>query len=148
MGGHSGAIVLVEGLKSKSCVGLLNTPPKVIASAATEAVAGAFRVTRCFESMFAIYEPGGIPFPATAQYTCSRAVEERPRITGEPLLMLPDRVTGDGPASAAKMTWPLGNSAAGASSAPNGTDFGLGFARLLRVPAMSGPAAQVLVDGL
>src|ERR1700732_4455433 len=133
-------MVLVVGLKSKSCVGLLKMPPKVIESPPAVAVAGAFSVTWLVESTLTMYAPGGIPLPATDQYTCSSTVEERPVITGEPFVVFPATVTGDGPASAAKITCPFGNAAAGASSAPNGADLPVGFALLLSVPKMSGPA--------
>src|SRR5215467_5043924 len=52
------------------------------------------------------------------------------------------KVPDVGPASAAKITWPFGRTAAGASSAPNGEEIPF------NVPIMSGPAAQVFVEGL
>ena len=63
-------------------------------------------------------------------------------ITAEPAVMLPEEVNPAGPASAAKITCPLGRMAPGASSAPNGE------AIPFNVPLISGPAAQVFVEGV
>ncbi len=65
-----------------------------------------------------------------------------PVITAEPEVMFSEEVNPETPASAAKITWPLGKMAPGASSAPKGD--GIPFS----VPLMSGPAAQVFVAGL
>src|SRR6516225_10473029 len=140
----TGLRAFVPGSKSKSCVGLLNTPPQLMLSPVTVCVAGLLMVTREGESTLTMNAPPGTP-PAlslTLQNCCRMAVEGMPVITAEPAVMLPEEVNPAGPASAAKNTCPLGRMAPGASSAPNGE------AIPFSVPLMSGPAAQVFVEGV
>src|SRR5215469_1793046 len=135
-------ILLFRGSKSNSSVGKLKMPPQLIASPLFVAVALLLIVTWLGESTLTIYEPPGISFPVTGQKTCRMAVEGMPVITGEPAVMLPEEVNPEAPASAAKMTWPLGKMAAGPSSDPKGE--GIPFS----VPVVSGPASHVFVSGL
>jgi hypothetical protein len=69
------------------------------------------------------------------------AVEGIPVITAEPAVMLPEEVNPEMPASAAKITWPLGKMAAGPSSEPNGDGIPLS------VPKVSGAAVRPLKTG-
>jgi hypothetical protein len=94
------------------------------------------------ESTLVIWDPLGIPVPLTLQNLWRIAVDGTFVMMFDPDVILPEDVNADGPASAAKITWPFGSIALGASSAPNGE--GIPFSK----PLTSGPAAQVLVPGL
>src|SRR5512146_3090205 len=140
------AVILpLLGSKSNSRIGALKTPPNVRFEVAV-VLAVLFRVIWVGLSTLAIREPELRAAPEAPPPTCSPAVEGTVTIA-EPAVVELDRTMGLGPASAPIITWPLGSSAAGASSAPK--------LALLMVPpgpmreaSISGPAAQLLVDGV
>jgi len=70
------------------------------------------------------------------------AVEPSPVMIGEPAVVFPVEITGEGPASATNNTCPFGMIAPGASSAPKRAELPLSL------PKISGPAAHVLVEGV
>ena len=138
-----------SGSKSNSCVGLLNSPPNTRLICCADTVAFEERWIWCRESMLVMMVPGGITFLvpsawATAQVTCRPAVEGMLRMMSDPAAASPFWFMGFGPASAANRTWPLGISAAGASSAPKLAPR-TAPKGLLKVPWISGPADHLLL---
>ena len=102
--GDTGLIVPVDGLKSKSCVGKLKRPPNEMATPVVVAVAALLMWIWLGESTLLTVEPDWIPDPLTAQPTSRIAVEGIFVMMVDPLVIFPDDVNPDGPASAARIT--------------------------------------------
>ena len=92
--------------------------------------------------MLMIVAPLGMPVPETVHLGCRMAVDGMLMMMFDPVVRSPEEVNWDGLASAARITWPFGRIAAGASVPPKGEEIPFS------VPMISGPAAHVLVDGV
>src|ERR1700730_16816609 len=85
--GETGEIELVAGSKSKSCVGLLKTPPNRKDMPVFVAVAFTLIWIWVAESTLVIRAPDGIPVPATAQPTVKQVVDGIPVMIVEPFVV-------------------------------------------------------------
>ena len=106
-------IVAALGSYSNNIAGLLNVPPKVSVTLPVE-VAASFSVTWLLLSTLAM-DVFGNPAPFADHPTCRPAVVagDANVTVKEPAVAVPVSVIGFGPASATRITCPLGRIAAG-----------------------------------